>query len=299
MDKDTGEEKKRAIKKVISYGYETPRRDDEIDLVDLWIFFWDRRKLFLISAMLVALVGIASFELLYAPKRLSTVRSLIETRDIPVETGATPREYSAAFAKRLEIVNLPRFASLEEFNRIKPYIIASDISAIEDTNFIEIVTEAPANVVAEVSRFHNELTGQVVSEIESAPDSQLYIRVSSINRGIEGLRSQLVDLKQELRSDSASKTLAGQPIRDKISTRLEIMSERLDDVSDNLAVLNLSFQDFNPRVLVDASVTEKSTGIKKSVAYSLIVMLAIFLSIFVVVGSAFVARVRERMASRS
>jgi hypothetical protein len=70
-------------------------------------------------------------------------------------------------------------------------------------------------------------------------------------------------------------------------------------MAEDLDVVTGSLQNFTPRVLVAASVTEKSTGIKKSVAYSLIVMLAIFLSIFVVVGSAFVARVRERMASRS
>jgi hypothetical protein len=299
MDKDTGEGKKPVIKKVISYDYETPLRDDEIDLVDLWIFFWDRRKLFLISAMLVAFVGIAGFELLYAPKQVDTVRSLLETRDISVDTGSRASEYLAAYVERLKIIDLPRFASAQEFSQISTYILDSSIIVMKDTDFIEIVTETPASAAVDVTRFHNELTGMMASEIESSLHSQLYVRIASIDRGIERLRAKLVALQQGVTSEAASQTFSSYPTQDYINPKLEDMLTQIEDMAEDLDVVTGSLQNFTPRVLVAASVTEKSTGIKKSVAYSLIVVLAIFLGIFVVIGSAFVARVRERMASRS
>ena len=61
----------------------------------------------------------------------------------------------------------------------------------------------------------------------------------------------------------------------------------------------MAIQRFNPQVLVLAEVSVKTTGMSKSIAYSLIILLAIFLGILVAVGSAFVAKVKERMASRS
>jgi uncharacterized protein involved in exopolysaccharide biosynthesis len=49
-------------------GFTNQSRDDEIDLVDLWIVMWSYRKLFLSSLILVAVIGIVCFELLYNPK---------------------------------------------------------------------------------------------------------------------------------------------------------------------------------------------------------------------------------------
>jgi len=299
MIEDTATEKIPARKRVSSYGDEPSYRDDEIDLVDLWIFFWDRRKLFLISAMLVVIVGITGFELLYTPKRVAAVRSLMETRDIAVDTRASAPAYLAAYIQRLKIVDLPRLASAKEFSRVRPYLLASSIIVMNGTEFIEVVTNAPASAAADVSRFHNELTAHMASEIQSPVYSKLYVRVASANREMELLRAKLIALQQEVTSETAAQTSSSYPKQNDISKKLGSMMVQIDGISKDLDVVTRSFQHFTPRVLIAASVAEKSTGIKKSTAYTLIVLLAMFLGIFVVIGDSFVARVRERMESRS
>jgi hypothetical protein len=141
--------------------------------------------------------------------------------------------------------------------------------------------------------------GQMASEIEGSLHNQLYVRVASINHGIERLRVQLNALRQGFPSEAATQAASSVPIQDYIDTKVESMLTQIEGMTEDLDVVTGSFQGFTPRVLVMASVTEKSTGIKKSTAYTLIFLVAIFLGIFVVIGSSFAARVRERMASRS
>ena len=80
--------------------------------------------------------------------------------------------------------------------------------------------------------------------------------------------------------------------------RLDTIILEIDEISEELELLEAILLEIKPRVVVVASVSEKVSGMKKSVAYSLIILLAIFLAIFIVVGGAFAARVKERMAGR-
>ena len=49
-------------------GYINQWRDDETDLVDLWIMMWSYRKLFVSSVILIAVIGILCFELFHPSK---------------------------------------------------------------------------------------------------------------------------------------------------------------------------------------------------------------------------------------
>ena len=80
-------------------GLTNQSRDDELDLVDLWIAMWSYRKVFLSSVILVAVVGILYFEFAYrakpgpgpspSPSPMSTVRSLIEIENIVTRQANT------------------------------------------------------------------------------------------------------------------------------------------------------------------------------------------------------------------
>jgi hypothetical protein len=285
-----------------SSSQEAVYQSDEIDLVDLWIFFWDQRKLFLISVILASVLGIAGFEVFYSPKSGTEIRSLVETQPISLGTMEAAPAYTSALAKQISIVDLPQFASMDEFSQIRQQILSTDITVLPDTNIIEIVTNLPSSRVADVSRFHGRLTAQIVSQVRaSASPSLAWInsRMSEMNSRIEHLRMLSTELQKELGSDTVSQTLSDRAFQESIYGKLQSITAETRIMADELEVLNSTFGKIDPRVLVQAEVSEKSTGIKKTTAYVLILFLALFLGIFIVIGNSFAARVRERMASRS
>ena len=91
---------------------------------------------------------------------------------------------------------------------------------------------------------------------------------------------------------------SNQPIPESVNARLDNMMVSIDQMSAHFGVLESTLLRVNPRVVIASSVSEKISGVKKSIAYSLVIMLAVFLAIFIIVGGAFVARVKERMAGR-
>ena len=58
--------------------YQAQVPNDEIDLVDFWLYFWDQRKIFCFSMTLIVVVGMVYFEMLYESKQVVSVRSIIE-----------------------------------------------------------------------------------------------------------------------------------------------------------------------------------------------------------------------------
>jgi hypothetical protein len=301
MESNDTLENKPARETVRIYDYDVADRSDEADLVDLWIFFWKRKSLFLSSVILVTVVGIACFEMLYVPKRISTVRSLVEIKEISVASLAATNAFSVALARRMTFADLPRFASEEQFGAIIPYVMSSSINAIPGTNFIEIVTNAPANAVMDVSRFHDRITGQIVSELKSSPhalNSAMHEQFASIDDGLNRLRYLISALDRGLRKDEHSQSSSSQSIPENVNARLDNMMVSIDELSAHFAVLESTLLQVNPRVVIASSVSENISGVKKSTAYSVIIVLAVFLAIFIVVGGAFAARVKERMAGR-
>jgi len=302
MESNDTLENKPARETIRIYDYDVADRSDETDLVDLWIFFWKRKSLFLSSVILVSIVGIVCFEMLYVPKRISTVRSLVEVSEISVERLEPTNAYSAALARRITFADLPGYALEKEFESIAPYVMSSSINAIEGTNLIEILTNVPSGAVAEVSIFHDRFTTQIVADLKSSPyASNGSLReelLVSVNDGVRRLRNQLNGFYRGLRHDDDMQTLSKQADSAARNIRLDTIILEIDEISEELELLEAILLEIKPRVVVVASVSEKVSGMKKSVAYSLIILLAIFLAIFIVVGGAFAARVKERMAGR-
>ena len=282
--------------------FDTSRHSDEIDLIDLWIFFWNRRKVFASSVILIAILGIVCFELVYVPKEISSVHSMIEVHEgLPNQANAVIA-FTGMLARRMNIVDLPRHASAQEFDAVRSYVLSSSVGAIPGTSFIEIVTNTPAGSIDGVVKFHRSLLAQIVTKLENTPfhlNDDLENKSESINRGVIRLRSLMRDLDDLLRRDDNTQLFSSPSIQDDVNTRLTLLTAQIDELSQSVSTLDLGQQKVHPRVLAAASVSQKTAGLKKSVAYVLICLLAVFLAIIIIVGSTFAAKVKERMSVRS
>ncbi len=282
--------------------YQASIRDDEIDLVDLWLLFWSRRKVFLSTAILLVVIGIAGLEMLTVSKKVVTVRSIIEVQVLLLgETNVTIR-YVEALSKRIKQADLPRVASFEEFKPIKSHLMSSSINPIEGTSLIELVTIAPASLSAEVSRFHFQMTEHIVSELESSSrelNASLRKRFNELKGGVALMQGKMEGLAVALGRNAVAQTSSNQPGQIEINIKMADLSSQIFETAKNLDSLGLILRDINPRVLEVASLSERTVAVNKSTAYSLIIILAVFAGIFVILVESFASRVRDRVAGRS
>jgi len=283
-------------------GYQASVQDDEIDLVDLWLFFWDRRKVFISSAILFCVIGIAGFEMLYVSKQMVTVRSIIEVQELLLGQTNVTIQYAQAFSKRIEQADLPRVASIEEFKPIKPHLMSTSINPIEGTGLIELVTIAPAGLGIEVSKFHVQLTEQIVSELKSSSrelNADLHDQFNELVGGVARMQDMMEGLKAVVWRNVAAQNLSNQPDQVEINIKLGDLNAQIFETAKDLNGLGLILRDINPRVLDVASMSEGTVGRKKSMVYSLIIMLSVFAGIVVILVGSFASRVRDRVAGRS
>jgi len=282
--------------------YQTSVQDDEIDLVDLWLFFWGRRKVFISSAILFCVIGIAGFEMLYVSKQMVTVRSIIEVQELQLGQTNVTIKYAQAFSRRIEQVELPRVASVEEFKPIKPYLMSTSINPIKETSLIELVTIAPAELGTEVSRFHVQLTEQIVSELKSSSrelNADLHNRFNELVGGVARMQDMMEGLKAVVWRYVAAQLLSNQPDQVEINIKMGDLSAQIFKAAKDLNGLGLILRDINPRVLEVASMSERTVSRKKLMAYSLIIMLSVFAGILVILVDSFASRVKDRVAGRS
>jgi hypothetical protein len=282
--------------------YRTSIPDGEIDLVDLWLFFWGRRKLFVSSAILFAVIGIAGFEMLYVSKQMVTVRSVIEVQELLLGQTDVTIQYANAFSKRIKHADLPRVASIEEFKPIKSHLMSTSINPIKGTSLIELVTVAPVGLSTEVSRFHVQLTEKIVSELKSSSrelNADLHYQFNELGGGVAQMQDMMEGLKAVVRRNAAVQNLSNQPNQIEINVKMGDLSAQLIETAKGLKVLGLMLRDINPRALDVASISERSIGMKKPIAYSLIIILSIFAGIVVILVDSFASRVKDRVAGRS
>ena len=282
--------------------YQTSVQDDEIDLVDLWLFFWGRRKVFISSAILFCVIGIAGFEMLYVSKQIVTVRSMIEVQELLLSQTNVTIQYAQAVSRRIEQVDLPRVASIGEFEPIKSHLMSTSINPIDGTNLIELVTVAPAGLGAEVSRFHVQMTERIVSELRSSSrelNVDLHDQFNQLEGGVARMQDMLGGLEAAVRRNVSAQNLSNQPGQVEINIKIDDLSAQALKTRQDINNMNLILRDINPRVLDVASISESTVGRKKSMAYSLIIMLSLFAGIVVISVDAFASRVRNRVAGRS
>ena len=283
-----------------SPGHRALEQSDEIDLVDLWLFFWDQRKTFLSSALLIAVIGIVGFRLVYEPK--SIVHSIIEAQSAVVGGKIVATLSADTLVKRLEYVDLPRLASQPEYKQIKPVILATKAVPVNGTNMVEITSETPDSAIGDVAKFQGELIEAIRSELEDSPYSlsgDISDRIYSLNRSVISLQRLISELDQELGVGAESQGLSGQSLWNQLDQRKNHMTTELGSLSRDLKYLESALLIVEPRILVRGQVSSKTGGIQSSTAYSLIIVMALFSAIFIVVAAAFVSKVQARMAERA
>ena len=281
------------------HDYQTMIRDDEIDLVDLWLFFWGRRKLFVSSAILIAMVGIVGFKLFFESKQVQIVHSIIEVQSVVVDGKIVTTLSPDNLAKRINYVDLPRIASEQEYNHIKPIVLATKAAPINKTNMVQITSEVPGSSIGDVTKFQDQLVEEIYSELIGSSYSlsgDISGRIYSLNRSVISLQRVTSDL--DLWPGAETQDAASQSFRDQLDRRKKQITTELDSLSIDLKYIESTMPKVEPRILVKGQISDKTVGMKSSTAYSLIIFLAFFLAIFIVVGATFVAKVQDRMAGR-
>jgi hypothetical protein len=281
-------------------GYTNQLRDDEIDLVDLWIVMWSYRKLILSSVILVAVVGILYFEFAYKakPSSTSTVRSLIEIESIVTNGKRIPVLVPDVLMKRIEFTILPKLSSLSEFEHIKQLIMTTQVSG---SSLVEIVNKTPDEDVVDISQFHDQLVNDILLELEKSaallPDD-VHDALFSAKNKIISLKELIYDLEQELFNRANSQATSDQPFQVDIALRKVDIQSQIDLLTKRILFLESKSSNTGSLVLLRAEVSRNPTppGLAKPVVYSMILMLSIFLGLFLTMGVIFARKVKERMA---
>ena len=302
MDADTNSRDKTATETAVGQDIDNAVRHSETDLVDLWILFWDRRILFIVVTVLALVLGFAAFKIAYKPKQVATISSLVQTQEIPVGQIVAAYAYTAALARRTKMVELPRLASAEEFSAIRPYVLSTSVSEIQKSNLIEIVTHAPPGLTEEVSRFHQHLTVAMIDEINLTSRNlvdQTDAYFLSIRDDMDQVLALFYGLESQLQQTDTGVEQANTAAVGEVQAVLERIRLEFDNISEGIKMLRSGIMSLNPRALVTAKVVQRSVGVRAKLAYVVIVSFSLFLGIFVVVGSSFLAKVRQRKAARS
>jgi hypothetical protein len=273
--------------------------DDEIDLIDLWLFFWGKRKIFFFSAILILVVGIVGFKMFYEQKQVSTVRSLIVLDNKVV--GGAPVAFSVQLARRIEYVVLPQMALLPEYELVKSYVLATKAIPVAGTNMVEVTNQVSGNDTDDLVKFQSQLVEQIYAELNNSTYSlsgDISSNLASLNNSAARLQQLISALDREAGLTVDPQDVSYQLFLNQLESRKNGLSKELDDLTISLNDLESALTLFEPHIAVKGQVSSKATGIKPGTAYTLIFVLAVFLAIFIVIGAAFVSKVQDRMAGR-
>lgn len=301
---DNGVHKENEATRVSGYTVNSTQlvQEDEIDLVDLWITMWSYRKLFLSSAILVAIVGILFFELLYneKPTVTATVRSIIEIGSKTVSGTQFLVESPDVLAHRIEISKLREFSSMSSFSKISSFIMSTSIIPYHKTHMLEFRNVVPVSAVTEVSEFHGQLVEAILLDIKEASNSLMAGTRDTLftvkSRMIE-LRGLQISLDQDLKASDHSGAGLSQSSLYEMELRKENIQAEIDILQERAGNLEQMLSDTGSVILLKADVSEKSTsGMNKPQAYSLIIVTSLVLAVFVTMAAIFIKNVKQRMA---
>lgn len=284
-------------------GYIIQGREDEIDLVDLWIVMWSYRKLSLSSAILFIMIGILCFEIFYNSTPTSSVRSIIEMETIIDDGKRIPIVDPDILSKRIEYNKLIRFSSRSEFEKIKPLILATSATPIgQGSPLVEIVSKVPpTGDITLLSRFHDQLLDEILLELKSSAES---LRTGDANTILLSLKSSIANLnglmlilEQDLAGGGGSQVTSNQSMRDQIALRKANIESEINILTERMEYLNFPLSNMESQVLLKANVSEESKGLNKTFAYLMIVMLSLILALFLVMSVIFTRKIKERIAA--
>ena len=272
---------------------------DEIDLVGLWLFLWEKRKIFFSSAILILVIGIVGFKVFYESRQVSTVRSLIVIDNKAV--GGGPLSLSVQLASHIEYVILPKMALLPDYEFVKSYALATKATPVAGTNMVEVTSQVAGNDTDDLVKFQNQLVGIIYAELNKSSYSlsgDTGSSLASLNVSAVRLQQLISALDRDAGLTADPQDVSYQLFLNQLEARKNGLSKELDDLTISLNDLESALTLFEPHIAVSGQVSSETAGIKPRTAYSLIFMLAIFLALVIVVGSAFVSKVQDRMAGR-
>ena len=293
-----------AVEPSLLAGYIYQGREDQIDLVDLWIVMWAYRKLILSSLVLVAVIGILCFELFYnvkpasKVKPASTVRSVIEIETIKRIPVVDPD----VLIKRIEFTMLPRISSLSEFAPNKRLIMTTSASRISNgSNIVVIANKIPDGKVADISRFHDQLVEDILQELKESAvllTANVHDAIFKARKRIIVLDGSKINLERELLAKANSQNKKHQERVDELTLRKTNIQSEIDLLTQRIEYLELQLLNTGSRVLLKAQVLEKPlSSSNRTLAYSVIVMISIFFAALLTMGVIFARKVKERMAA--
>ena len=293
-----------AVEPSLLAGYIYQGREDQIDLVDLWIVMWAYRKLILSSLVLVAVIGILCFELFYnvkpasKVKPASTVRSVIEIETIKRIPIVDPD----VLIKRIEFTMLPRISSLSEFAANKRLIMTTSASRISNgSNIVVIANKIPDGKVADISRFHDQLVEDILQELKESAvllTANVHDAIFKARKRIIVLDGSKINLERELLAKANSQDRKHQERVDELTLRKTNIQSEIDLLTQRIEYLELQLLNTGSRVLLKAQVLEKPlSSSNRTLAYSVIVMISIFFAALLTMGVIFARKVKERMAA--
>jgi len=291
-------------------GFTNQSRDDEIDLVDLWILMWSYRKLFLSSVILVTVVGILYFEFTYKAElsSTSTVRSIIEIEKITFKDQRILVLDPDRLMKRIEFTMLPKLSALNDFGHIEQLIMTTKVSQLSEKNskensMVEILTEGSDGDVVDISRFHEQLVSDILRELEKSaallPPNDSHNGIFSAKSRIIKLKRLILDLEQELSDRANSQVESNRPYQVDIASRKVNIQLEIDLLTERIQFLEAKPLNTGSLVLLKAGVSENSSPhrLAKRSVYALILVVSFFLGLFLTMGVIFAGKVKERMAT--
>ncbi len=271
-------------------GYSSQWRDDEIDLVDLWLAMWSYRKLFLLSAISAVVIGTLCFELFFNTGPTYSVRSVIE-----IESTIN----GGKLINRVQYSKLPRFSGLSEFEPVKSLVMGTTISSVKKgSGIVEIVSKTPACETDRLSRFHRQLVDEILMELNASGQSS----ISGFQESLFSARSRIVSL-QGILIALASGSLDGADSREtsnrlnpeEIALRKSNVESEIEILTERMKYLEAELSKAGSHVLLEAGVSEK--GIAKTRPYTFIFMASLFLALLFTMGVIFARKVKERVAA--
>lgn len=152
MNKENNAEGLQPIYPQYLSGYE---RQDEINLVDLWIALLAFKRVFLLSLFVLIVLGIIAVTLLIAPKHtMSTVLGIARYNDETIETPA-------AVINRINVLILPDLTKKLIVDN-KMGVFLTKVSNPKDTNLILIENKVAKENEALFSEFQTEIGLSVI-----------------------------------------------------------------------------------------------------------------------------------------
>ena len=221
-------------------------REDELDLIDIGLFFWDRKKLFLAAFVLVAVGGLIVFKVLFAPQQVTHVRSQILLDSQVMTHAVMPALAPNVIANRIRHVNLIEISRLPEFDSIKAAVIATVIVPVPGTYVLEFSNQVMSDDAAVFEQFHHALMNRVYADLSNSSLSisgniggTLHLlgnRVTSLQQLINTLDAEIkrgTEINTS-EADAGSLSSSVEMFRTASSNQLDEMSIHLDSLKSSL-----------------------------------------------------------------